>query len=61
MKMYQMRPDIWINLDAITLVIDRGYAAAKHQIRIYTIDGRHEYELSNEEWARLQKKVEEHK
>lgn len=51
MKLYKLRPDILINMDAITLVIDRGYVGALRKVRIYTFDGRHEYELTNEEYT----------
>jgi hypothetical protein len=61
MKLYKLRSDILINLDAITLVIDRGYAGVKRKIRIYTTDGQHNYELTNEEWTRFHQKLEESK
>ena len=54
MKLYRLRKDILLNMDAVTLVIDRGYAGAQHQVRIYTTDGKHEYELSNEDWTKFQ-------
>lgn len=59
MKLYKLRNDILINLDAITLVIDRGYHGAQRQVRIYTVDGQHNYSLSNEEWTRFYQKLEE--
>lgn len=61
MKLFKLRHDILINLDAITCVIDRGYSGTKREVRIYTTDGRHEYELSNEEWTRFYQKLEEYK
>lgn len=61
MKLYKLRHDILINLDAITIVIDRGYHGAQRQIRIHTIDGQHDYILSNEEWTRFYQKLEEYK
>lgn len=54
MRLYRLRDDIWINLDAVSLVIDRGLAKDKWQVRIYTFDGRHEYDLSTEEWTKFQ-------
>ena len=59
MKLYQLRKDIIINLEAVTLVIDRGYAGAQRKVRIYTTDGQHDYTLSNEEYTRLYCKLEE--
>lgn len=61
MKLYKLRSDILINLDAITLVIDRGYADTKRLVRIYTTDGKHEYKLSTEEWTKFYHKLEEYK
>jgi hypothetical protein len=54
MKLYELRPDIVLNLDQICLVVDRGYYGTKRRIRIYTPDGRHEYDLSVEEWTKFQ-------
>ena len=54
MKLYRLRSDILLNMEAVTLVIDQGYNGANHLIRIYTTDGRHEYQLSNEEWTHFQ-------
>ena len=54
MKLYKLRSDILLNMDAVTLIIDRGFSAALHTVRIYTTDGKHEYDLSNEDWTRLQ-------
>lgn len=54
MKLYKLREDILLNMDAITLIIDRGYSGAQHEVRIYTVDGQHEYKLSNEDWTRFQ-------
>ena len=51
--MFQLREDIWIRLDAINLVIDRGYSGTKRRVRIYTTDGRHEYDLTNEEYTKF--------
>ena len=59
MNLYKLRSDIYLNLDAVSLIIDRGYAGAKHQVRIYTSDGQHNYELDNEDWTRLQLKIKE--
>lgn len=61
MKIYKLRDDILINMDAITLVIDCGYHGAKREIRIYTTDGRHDYVLSNEDWTRFYQALEEYK
>ena len=60
MNLYKLRSDITLNLDTVTLIIDKGYAGAKHQLRIYTIDGQHNYELDNEDWTRLQLKLKEY-
>ena len=57
--MFQLTPDKWVRLAHITLVIDRGYAGAKRKVRIYTVDGRHEYELTNEEYTRFMNKIKE--
>lgn len=57
--MFQLTPDKWIRLSAINLVLDRGYAGAKRKVRIYTNDGRHEYELTNEQYTRFMNKVRE--
>jgi hypothetical protein len=54
MRLYRLRDDIWINLDAVSLVIDRGLAKDKWQVRIYTFDGEHNYHLSTEEWTKFQ-------
>ena len=54
MKLYKIRPDLYINLDQVCLVIDRGYVGTKHEVRIYTTDGQHEYKLSNEEWTKFE-------
>lgn len=54
MKLYRLRSDILLNIETITLVIDRGYHGTNHLIRIYTTDGKHEYQLSNEDWTRFQ-------
>ena len=59
--MYQLRKDIWINFNQVSLVIDQGYAGAKHNVRTYTPDGRHEYSLTNEEYTKLMMKLEEMK
>lgn len=61
MKLYKLRPDILINMDAITLVIDRGYVGAQRKVRIYTLDGRHEYELTNEEYTNFYMQLEKEK
>ena len=61
MKLYQLRKDILLNLDAVVLVIDRGYAGTKRQVRIHTLDGQHDYKLSNEEWTCFYRKLEEYK
>lgn len=52
--MFKLRDDIWIRMNSINLVIDRGYAGMKRRIRIYTTDGRHEYDLTTEEWSRFE-------
>ena len=57
MKFYRLRKDIFINMDAIHIAIDMGYRNANHLVRIYTSDGRHEYELSNEEWTKFQEEL----
>lgn len=54
MKLYELRSDITINLDQLCLVIDRGYYGTKRRVRIYTTDGRHEYDLSTEDWTKFQ-------
>ena len=61
MQLFELRKDILINLDAITLVIDRGYVGTKREVRIYTTDGQHEYKLSTEEWTKFSYKLEEYK
>ena len=57
--MFQLTTDKWIRLSAITVVIDRGYYGVKHRVRIYTNDGRHEYDLTNEEYTRFMSKIKE--
>jgi hypothetical protein len=57
--MFQLTPDKWICLAHITLVIDRGYADAKRRVRIYTTDGKHEYDLTNEQYTHFMCKIKE--
>lgn len=59
MKLYQIRPDLWVNLDAICLIIDRGYIGTKRRIRLHTFDGEHNYDLSTEEWTKFSQKMED--
>lgn len=54
MRMYRLRDDLFINIEAITLIIDRGFGKDGHRVRIYTFDGEHNYILNNEDWTRLQ-------
>ena len=54
MNLYKLRSDIYLNLDAITVIVDRGMSGTKHEVRIHTNDGQHEYKLSTEEWTRFQ-------
>jgi hypothetical protein len=51
--MFHLTADKWIRLSAITLVIDRGFTKTGRRVRIYTTDGRHEYDLTNEEYTRF--------
>ena len=61
MQLFELRKDIIVNLDAITIVIDRGILGTKRQVRIHTIDGQHDYMLSNEDYTRFYCKLEEYK
>ena len=60
-RFYKLRDDILVDLDSITMVIDRGYSMTNHEVRIYTLDGRHEYLLSNEDYTRLYQQLEKEK
>ena len=57
--MFQLTPDKWIRLSSINLVIDRGFAGTKRRVRIYTTDGRHEYDLTNEQYTKFYEKIKE--
>ena len=61
MQLFEVRKDIIINLDAITIVIDRGIVGTQRQVRIHTTDGQHDYMLSNEDFTRFYHKLEEYK